>query len=88
MKKFLQSVVPRRFYLTEDMTNLCPFIQVWFEWPFRELFSTNVSLWNQCKHIAFNIFSYRILIISYKTLIITGISNEKTNELTIYGILC
>ena len=88
MKKFLQSVVPRRFYLTEDMTNLCPFIQVWFEWPFRELFSANVSLWNQCKHIAFNIFSCRILIISYKTLIITGISNEKTNELTIYGILC
>ena len=32
-----------------------------------------------------NIFSCRILIISYKMLIITGISNEKTNQLTIYG---
>ena len=40
------------------------------------------------KYIAFNIFSCRILIVSYKILIITGISNEKTNELTIYGILC
>ena len=30
----------------------------------------------------------RILMISYKMLIITGILNEKTNELTIYGILC
>ena len=28
------------------------------------------------------------MIVSYKMLIITGISNEKTNELTIYGILC
>ena len=48
----------------------------------------NVWLWNKCKHIAFNIFSCRILIISYKMLIITGTSNEKTNELTMYGILC
>ena len=70
------------------MTNLNPFIQGWLEWPFSELFSTNVSLWNQYKYIAFNIFSCRILIILYKILIIAGISNEKTNELTIYGILC
>ena len=70
------------------MTNLYPFIQGWLEWPFSELFSANASLWNQYKYIAFNIFSCRILIISYKILIITGISNEKTNELTIYGILC
>ena len=70
------------------MTNLYPFIQGWLEWPFIELFSANISLWNQYKYIAFNIFSCRILIISYKILIITGISNEKTNELTIYGILC
>ena len=69
------------------MTNLYPFIQGSLEWPFSELFSANVSLWNQYKYIAFNIFSCRILIISYKILIITGISNEKTNELTIYGIL-
>ena len=30
----------------------------------------------------------RILIISYKILIITGISNEIANELTIYRVLC
>ena len=35
-------------------------------------------------HLTF--FSSRILIISYKMLNITGIANEKTNELTIYGI--
>ena len=69
------------------MTNLYPFIQGWLEWPFSELFSANASLWNQYKYIAFNIFSCRNLIISYKILITTGISNEKTNELTIYGIL-
>ena len=44
---------------------------------------SNVSLWNQYKHIAFNIFSCRILMF-----IITGLSNEKTNKLTIYAILC
>ena len=69
------------------MTNLYPFTQGWLEWPFCALFSANVSLWNQYKCIVFNIFSYRILIISCKILIVTGISNEKTNELTIYGIL-
>ena len=70
------------------MTNLYPFIQGWLEWTFRELFSANISLWNRYKYIAFNIFSCRILIISYKILIIARISNEKTNELTIYEILC
>ena len=70
---------PRRFYLTGDMMNLYPFIQGWLEWPFSELFSANVSLWNQCKYIAFNIFSFRILIMLYKILIIIGISNGKTN---------
>ena len=63
------------------MTNLYPFIQGWLWWPFSDLFSANVSLWNQYKYIAFNIFSGRILIILYKILIITGISNEKTNLL-------
>ena len=70
------------------MTNLYPFIQVSLEWPFSELFSANVSLWNQYKYIVFNIFSCRILIVSCKMLIITGISNEKANELTIYEKLC
>ena len=70
------------------MKNLSPFIQAFLEWPFSEFFSANVSLWNQCKYIAFNIFSWRISIISYKMLIIAGISNQKTNELTIYEKLC
>ena len=70
------------------MTNLYPFIQGSLKWPFSELFSANASLWNQYKYMAFNIFACRILIISYKMLIITGISNEKTNALTIYGTLC
>ena len=70
------------------MTNLYPFLQSSLEWTFTELFSANVSLWNQYKYISFNIFSSRILIISYKMLIITGISNEKTYELTINEILC
>ena len=34
--------------------------------------------------LLFNIFSCRILIVSCKILIITVISNEKPNELTIY----
>ena len=41
---FCSSVRTRRFYLTGDMTNLCPFIQGLLEWPFSELFSANVSL--------------------------------------------
>ena len=69
------------------MTNLYLFVQGLLEWPFSELFSVNVSLWNQYKYVAFNIFTCRILIILYKMLTIIGISNEKTNELTIYGIL-
>ena len=69
------------------MTNFYSFIQGSLEWQFSELFSANGSLWNQYKYIAFNIFTWRILIISYKILIITEISNGKTNSLTIYGIL-
>ena len=72
-----EELEPRRLYLTGDMTNLYPFIQGSLEWPFSELFNTNVSLWNQYKYIVFNIFSCKILIISYEILIITGISNEK-----------
>ena len=87
LQQCTKSFVSRRFYLTRDMTNLYPFIQGWLEWPFSELFSANVSLWKQYKFITFGIFSCRILVISYKILIITGISNEKTNELTTYVIL-
>ena len=70
------------------MTNLCPFIQDLLEWPFSELFFANVSLRNQYKHIAFNIFSCRILIISYEILIIIEIANKTTNILTIHALLC
>ena len=47
-------------------------------------FSLMHRCWSQCKFIAFNIFSSRILITSGKILIITVISNNKPNELTIY----
>ena len=80
------SVRPRRFYLTGDMTNLYPFIEGSLEWPFSELFSANVLLWNQYKYIAFNIFSCKILIVFNKMLIITKTFNKKTNELIMYGI--
>ena len=43
---------------------------------------------NSHKCIAFNIFSCRILIISYKMLLNTEISDETRNELTIYATLC
>ena len=68
------------------MTNFYPFIQGLLEWPFSEYFPLKYRY--RIKRIAFNIFSCRILIISHKILIINGISNEKTNELTMYGILC
>ena len=73
----------RRFYLTGSMTNFYSFIRGSLKWPFCELFVSDVSLWNQYKFIAFNIFSCIIFIIYCIILIITVISNEKTNELTI-----
>ena len=62
--------------------NLYPFFQGLLEWSFSELFSANVSLWNQYRYIEFKIFLCRIKIILFKMLIITRISDEKTNELT------
>ena len=50
-----------------------------FSLMYRQRINTNIS------HLSF--FSCRILIISYKMLIITGIPNETRNELTIYTIL-
>ena len=38
------------------MKNLYFFIQGSLEWTFSELFFSDVSLWNQYKYIAFNIF--------------------------------
>ena len=49
-----------------------------------ELFFSDVSLWNQYKYIAFSISLCRILIISYKLLIINGISNETNIHMHIY----
>ena len=49
-----------------------------------ELFFSDVSLWNQYKFIAVNIFVRKILLTSCK--IFAVISNETTNELTIYAI--
>ena len=51
------------------------------------LFSSDISLWGQYKYIKFNIFSCRMLIILYKMLNNSGISNEKTNKSTIYAVL-
>ena len=67
------------------MANLYPFIKGLLKWPIPT--NVNVSLWNE-KCIAFNTFSYRVFVVLYKMLIITGIFNEKANELTIYGMLC
>ena len=69
------------------MKNLYSFLQRLLELPFSELFSASKLLWNQYKYIAFNNFSCKILIILNKMLVATGISNEKANALTIYGIL-
>ena len=67
------------------MTNLYPFTRISLELSFSELFFSDALFWNQNKFIAaFNIFWCRILIISCKILVITVISDEKPNELTIY----
>ena len=58
------------------------------KWPFSELFLSDVTLRNQYKIIVFNILSCIILIIHWKILIITVISNEAANELTMYTKLC
>ena len=70
------------------MTNFYPFTRGSLERSFNELFFSDASLWNQHKFIVFNISSCRILSNSCKILIITVISNEKSNESTIYVKLC
>ena len=60
---FKPCIQTSRFYLTGGMTNLYSFIQSSLEGSFNELFFSDASLWNQYKFIAFNIFSYNILII-------------------------
>ena len=76
----------RRFYLIRAMAIF--FIRGSLGWPFRELVFSDTSLWNQYKFITFNIFSCKILRISFKILIVTVNSNETANELTIYTKLC
>ena len=86
---FLLIVSARRFYLIGSMTNHYPFIQVrWNDHLENIPLMRRYGIWNQYEYIGFNIFSCKILIISYKMLIITGISNEKKNLLTIHGKLC
>ena len=67
-------------YMPGDNTNLYSFIQGSLEWLVSELFSADISLYNHYKYIVFNIFSCRIVIISYKMLIIIGVSNAKINN--------
>ena len=74
----------RRFYLSEGMTNLYPFIRGSWERSFSELFLFDALLWNQYKFIAFNIFLCRISIISWNILIAPVIPNEKSNELGMF----
>ena len=74
------------FCLTGGMTNLCLFNACWNDHLVN--FLSDASLWNQYKFISFNIFSCRILVISCKILIITAISNDKTDELSIYAKSC
>ena len=69
-------MLPRRSYVAGDVKNLYPFIIQ----GSLELFLFDTSLWNQYKYIIFNNLSCTISNI-------TGISNVKTNELTIYAIL-
>ena len=66
------------------MTSLYPFIGGSLELLFSELRFSDAALRNQYQFAAFNISSCRILIISCKILIITVISKENPNELTIY----
>ena len=77
---------PRRYYSTGNMTTM--YLVRWNDHLVNEFSSFDISLWNQYQYIAFNISSWRILITSNKVLIITGISNEKINELIKYAILC
>ena len=70
------------------MTSLYPFIGGSLELLFSELRFSDAALRNQYQFAAFNISSCRILIISCKILIITVISKENPNELTIYVKLC
>ena len=57
------------------MTSLSPFIQG--SLTIGELFTSDVTLWNQYKYFAFKIFSCRIVIISYKMLIIKEYLTKK-----------
>ena len=87
-KRPILDVWVRRFYLACDITILIlyPFKVCWNDHLVS--YFPDVS-WNQYKYIAFNNFSLCwMLIISYKILIITRLSNEKANKLTIYAILC
>ena len=67
---------------------LYSFIRRLLKLPLKELFFSDASFRSQLKFITFNFFLCKSFIISYKILIITMISNETTNGLTIYTKLC
>ena len=88
VSNYSKCIIPQYKWLKESIW----FCQEYFIW--QEIWGTSMHLfkvgWNdhsvnyfplmyRCGISTFNIFSCRILIISYKILIITGISNEKTN---------
>ena len=84
----LQLIWAGRFYLAGDMKNLYFFIQGSLEWTFREYFSLMYRYGINTNTLHLTFFSCRISFLLYKMLIITGISMETRNELTIYATLC
>ena len=71
------------------MTNLYPFIQGSLQWPFSELFPLmyRYGINTNILHLIFfraEFWSFRIKCLSLQEYL----ANEKTNELTICGILC
>ena len=84
----LQLIWAGRFYLAGDMKNLYFFIQGSLEWTFSEYFSLMYRYGINTNTLNLTFFSCRISFLLYKMLIITGISMETRNELTIYATLC
>ena len=81
----LQKIWPRIFYSTGDMMNLYSSIQGSLVGSFSIFLMYRYGI--NIMYTAFNIFSIRILIILYKMLIVTGISNETIYSILSYSIL-
>ena len=89
MGKSRNLATARRFYLTGDMTNLYPSIQDLLKRLFSVLFSSDIaveSIQTCCiYHCLVENFNH---VVRKLILIVTEISNETANELTMYAILC